>query len=426
MLSKIITDGSQREAFITCLLEEHCGRQASVFHRLGRDSNNFVYRVELRPIVDEHGQPGSIDPRKQCPGATTLPSSTNNVVARISHPEAVLNEEVRVENEVAAMCLMRTALAGYSERLVPEVFAWGRSSSESPGWILQEYKEGVPLDKAFLDMDRGSQEGIHRQIAQVFKLIQDYELPASAIGYGGLAFDDSGENIVIGPTTIPCGGPFATLDDMYVQMMRRQLDESDSSSLLQGWRGDGRLRDRLDRFLAEGIAPLVRRNSVARPTLIHGDFNTFNMLVDPASGRLTALLDFDLSHVASPAEEFFYSFRTLGSLLAGPFETGDELLLRKCLLEGFDETPLTYDGHGKVNWPIAQNTDMEFSRAGVRKPAEIMGCGELAALKWFLEDLSPPYFYMPRWLEYQTPEGVDKTLQSIQSNVEKYLERWGF
>ncbi|TGJ86785.1 hypothetical protein E0Z10_g1946 [Xylaria hypoxylon] len=109
-------------------------------------------------------------------------------------------------------------------------------------------------------------------------------------------------------------------------MMRKQLDESDR------------------------IAPLVRRDSVARPTLVHGDLNTFNLLVDSASGRLTALPDFDLTHVASPADEFFYSFRTLGWLLVGPFETGDEPLLRKCLLRQFDKTtPPTCDGHGKVN-----------------------------------------------------------------------------
>jgi hypothetical protein len=32
------------------------------------------------------------------------------------------------------------------------------------------------------------------------------------------------------------------------------------------------------------------------------------MLFDPLSNRLTALLDFDLSHIATPADEYFYSY----------------------------------------------------------------------------------------------------------------------
>lgn len=160
--------------------------------------------------------------------------------------------------------------------------------------------------------------------------------------------------------------------------------------------------------------------------------DTFNMLVNPQSGKLTALVDFDLSHIASPAEEYFYSLRTLGSLLVGPFDDDEAFIrLRECLLNGFDHQ-MNAPGSGKskdgkIDWSVARTTDLEFRRAGVRRPSEITGSGELAAVKWFLEDLSPPYFYMPRWLEYQTSKGgVEKTLRFVQSNVEKYLDRWGF
>lgn len=79
-------------------------------------------------------------------------------------------------------------------------------------------------------------------------------------------------DIITGPTTIPCGGPFAYLAEMYSQMLRRQLDESDTSPLLQGWRADG-LRDRLERFASDGIVGLVKANSLSRRTLVHGDFS---------------------------------------------------------------------------------------------------------------------------------------------------------
>lgn len=153
--------------------------------------------------------------------------------------------------------------------------------------------------------------------------------------------------------------------------------------------------------------------------------DTFNMLFDPVSNRLTAVLDFDFSHVATPADEYFYSFRTVGALLAGPFEEGEEERLRHYLLNGFDETTPKVK-IGKVDFQIAAMTDKEFTRAGVLRPADIRGCGELAGLKWFLEDVSPPYFYMTRWLASMPSAKVDEIHEEIKNNLDSYLKRWGY
>jgi hypothetical protein len=149
------------------------------------------------------------------------------------------------------------------------------------------------------------------------------------------------------------------------------------------------------------------------------------MLFDPASNRLTALLDFDFSHIATPADEYFYSFRTVGALLAGPFEKGEEGQLRQYLLNGFDET-IPKVKIGKVDFQIAAIMDKEFTHAGVLRPADIKGAGELAGLKWFLEDVSPPYFFMSRWLTHMQPEKVDEIQKEIEENLDKYLNRWGY
>jgi hypothetical protein len=352
----------------------------------------------------------------------------------------MLNEDVRVQNEVAAMCLARQALSTYKDRLIPHTFAW-QSSAEGYGWILQEYMVGVQLDKAIHGLDSEHKQDILHQIADVFKLIQNYSLPESVKGYGGLTFNESGE-IITGPTTIPCGGPFSEFYEMYVQMLRRQLIETDTSELIGGWRRND-LRNRLEQFAASGIKERVLENSVARQTLVHGDFSkstelhnrkpilahhtidTFNMLFDPTSNRLTALVDFDLSHIATPADEYLYSFRTLGALLASPLEPGDEGQLRQCLLYGFDGN--VPDENGKeVDFEIAQMMDKEFVRAGVLRPADIHGAGELAALKWFLEDVSPPYFFMERWLEWKGREKVEEVKVGVEENLGKYLGRWGY
>ncbi|KAG9228693.1 kinase-like domain-containing protein [Amylocarpus encephaloides] len=409
----------QRERFIVNLMRQEFGRQVIGISRLGRDSNNFVHLIELAESVD---QPATLLPTVLKPGTSSSLAGATKVVIRISNPQAMLNEDARVQNEVAAMCLARQALATYEDRLIPNTYAW-RPSVEGYGWILQEYMTGVQLDKEIPGLDRDLKQGILYQIADVFKLIQSYSLPESVKGYGGLTFNAFGE-IVTGPTTIPCGGPFSEFYEMYVQMLHRQLIESDTSERIVGWRRNN-LRDRLERFVTSGIAKRVVENSVARQTLVHGDFNTFNMLFDPTSNRLTALLDFDLSHIATPADEYFYSFRTVGALLTGPFEEGDEGQLRQCLLYGF-EGNVPDKNSKKVNFEIAQMMDKEFVRVGVLRPADIHGAGELAALKWFLEDVSPPFFFMSRWLECRKPEKIDEIKASIEENLGKYLERWGF
>lgn len=199
-----------------------------------------------------------------------LPTDTADAVIRISNPQALVNENVRVQNEVAAMSLMRDALAGEWEGLVPHVYGWS-PSSEGRGWIVQEYKHGVQLDKSFGSLDSERQRDVVRQVVSFYKLLQNYRLPASVQGYGGLGFDEAGQ-VVTGPTTIPCGGPFDTLPDMYAQMLRRQLDESDTSDRLKGWRQNG-LRERLEHFASDGIVRQTRDSCIERRALIHGDFS---------------------------------------------------------------------------------------------------------------------------------------------------------
>lgn len=182
----------------------------------------------------------------------------------------MLNEDVRIQNEVAAMCLMRQALAPDKKTLIPNTYAWC-SSMNGYGWILQEYMTGIQLDTEFNNLERNYKQEILYQIADVFKLLQSYSLPESIKGYGGLSFNEFGE-IVTGPTTIPCGGPFSEFYEMYEQMLQRQLIDSDTSERIAGWRRNG-LRDRLERFGAEGIAKQVIENSIPHQTLVHGDFS---------------------------------------------------------------------------------------------------------------------------------------------------------
>ncbi|KAK6072339.1 hypothetical protein SCUP515_07420 [Seiridium cupressi] len=226
------------------------------------------------------------------PDTVSLPAGASRVVVRISNPQALANHETRTENEVATMVLMRDALASCSSQLIPEVYGWSSSSpvaNSGFGYILQEQKHGVSLDSAlglgrtsapkssFEELPEDKKRGLLGQIAEIFKLIQSYKLPSTVKGYGGLRFDDAC-NIVIGPTTIPCGGPFVTFPDMYAQMLPYRLAEAHrSDAIVRGWRDkttppgavNGNLRERLDRLAGgeDGIAKIVENFSDQRPTI---------------------------------------------------------------------------------------------------------------------------------------------------------------
>jgi hypothetical protein len=109
-------------------------RKCSEFHKLGWDSNNFVYRVELAPVGGTRAESNDERPTQQQLGTAILPSSMNEVVVRISNVEALLNEDVRVENEVAAMCLMRNAFASLSLVLIE---CWYLTYSHGVGPLLK-------------------------------------------------------------------------------------------------------------------------------------------------------------------------------------------------------------------------------------------------------------------------------------------------
>lgn len=106
---------------------------------------------------------------------------------------------------------MRDALSIYDPNLVPEVYGWN-SAAEGQGWIVEQCMPGEPLDKAFPTLAPLQQRDILSQLAQVFKMIQKYELPSTITKYGGIGFGEKGA-IVSGPITFPWGGPFDKYED---------------------------------------------------------------------------------------------------------------------------------------------------------------------------------------------------------------------
>ncbi|KAI8236909.1 hypothetical protein K4K54_001710 [Colletotrichum sp. SAR 10_86] len=318
----------------------------------------------------------------------------------------MLNENIRVQNEVAVMSLAREAL-----------------KQHDPSLTLIEFKQGVPLGDKFPTLESEKKRDVLQQIAQVFKHIQKHKLPESARTFGGLNFGPDG-SLIGGPTPIAGGGPCATLADLYQEYFKTQIGFADKCDIVQGWR-DSDLRARLDQFGAKGLKSLVSRVE-ARPTLVHGDFDGNNILFDEATNKLTALPDYDFGHIGSQADEYFYSFPSIHGLMIPPF-TGnpEEEHLRSCLLNGFTKVDVQRKSDS-IDWMTAIMRDEEFTNAGVERPADIRCIDDLSAVYWFIQNISPPMFFLERWSAKATPDRIEMIKREARNNLEKNLDLWGY
>lgn len=232
---------------------------------LGRDSNNFVNLVQLKEssLVQDANHDVALQH-----GTHKLDPSINRVVVRISNPGAMLDEDVRVENEVAAITLMQRALANSSNNPIPKVFAWEASSSTGSGWIVEEFMAGEKLSQHLPNLSVDEIARIFDQVAEILGKIQVFDPKVD--GFGGLKFDASGR-VVAGRSSLWSVGPFTKYADWYQGIFDKQLEMVATTPLLDGWSESG-LRERLHHFGASGgLRSLLRPFENMKSTLVHGD-----------------------------------------------------------------------------------------------------------------------------------------------------------
>jgi hypothetical protein len=364
---------------------------------------------------------------------SVLPANVTKLVIKFPNAAALVNEANRVQNEVAAIGIFRSALAESSHaHLAPNVYGWQATEQTSEhgiveGWIALEHMSGTPLDDALPTISPETKRRILGEIATILKNIQCYRLPPSIIGYGGFTFDSSG-TIVTGPTTLPCGGPFRSLPEMHKQMLRKQLEIADDpeAEIVDGWRGSAHeLRERLKRFEVNGLAQLVLDNAVDRPTLVHGDLDIHNLLVS-SDGSLTALLDYEFAFVGTILDEYTLSFPRLHGILGRPWDGGELDKLRNYQLSGFPTELPTSETRGQVDWELAGMFNAALQLAGAQKPQDFACADTYSALIWFYQDVCPPYLMMPRWLARKTSEEITSHKDRVARNLDLYLKMWGY
>ncbi|CAK7198511.1 hypothetical protein SEUCBS139899_001172 [Sporothrix eucalyptigena] len=440
---KDLTISADTKARIHDILQSDFGRQVESIALQSASNNTQVYAVGISPGANAHanttstrvtrsGQSGQ-STREQQHGTEELPADTTTVILRFTDPGSDLNDAVQVQNEVAAYLLARSALASLDVPVTPRIYGWRAVDvdTKAPGWIVQERMRGVRLDDdVFGKLDRAAKESIVTDIAQIFHLLQQYKLPASIVGYGGLNFDDDGQ-VVTGPTAIH-GATKActTYHELYKEYLKIQLQRMDACDVVQGWQDASDLRARIDAFVEQGFQPLLEQTVEAnpRPVLVHGDMNLLNFLYDPETSRITALVDWSFSHVASLSDEYFYSFSELFHIVIHEDLTSPSNTVRKALLHGLDAvTDADKAAAPMAVWPLIEQTNAAFTAVGVTRPVDLMpGIDSLSDLYWFIQNLSPGLFYMSRVRANMGPQGLKAAKRQAQNVLEQTLKRWGY
>lgn len=161
-----------------------------------------------------------------------------------------------------------------------------------------------------------------------------------------------------------------------------------------------------------------------------------NLLHDPATGRVTALLDYDFSTILHPAYEFFRSFGSNGGQLTGWIDGSDpekqELAaLRRAKLTGEFPSPLptaveTPNGPG-VEWEVAQAWENELQKLDVKRPSTIQGIDKLADVDELLGSLTPWRLTNSDFLRMNTDEGMRMRLREMaEEQLVGVLDHLGF
>lgn len=189
----------------------------------------------------------------QQPGCVPVPNDSKELIVRLVNPDAEgMAQTTRIENEVATIALASAALAGVALHIVPSVYAWGSASTESSqGWIMQKLMPGAPLDESFGTMELEKKREMFTEMAKILKALQDYELPASITGFGGVTFDGNGHIVRTAMTSVGAG-PWPTYETSFKGRLEVALRKAGENPYSKGWRANG-VREHLDAFVERGV-----------------------------------------------------------------------------------------------------------------------------------------------------------------------------
>lgn len=131
-----------------------------------------------------------------------------------------------------------------------------------------------------------------------------------------------------------------------------------------------------------------------RTTVVHGDFRTGNLLVDPTLG-LVGVLDWELSHLGDPVEDLGWfccrSWRFGSPHQAGGFGPLDDLLAGYAEVTGIDVDPDAvrwWEAMGTLKWGVMCVIQATAHWSGLSRSIELAAIGRrVAETEWDLLEL---------------------------------------
>ncbi|KRF19618.1 phosphotransferase [Nocardioides sp. Soil796] len=206
-------------------------------------------------------------------------SGGEKVVVRILAARSAQRGPDAVDIDAAVLCLVRGLLP------VPEVLEVRRSDpvADVPGILVTSFLLGERLDLVLADADEALQGRIGVHVGDVLTRLN--RMPFLR------------------------GGPFVDADLRLGSFgsgaadLRTFVEHVVPGSALEAWAPED-----LDRLFALADHAQDLLDPIARRCLVHSDFNPKNLLVDPGTGEVTGVLDWEFAHAGLPVTD-------LGNLL---------------------------------------------------------------------------------------------------------------
>jgi hypothetical protein len=151
------------------------------------------------------------------------------------------------------------------------------------------------------------------------------------------------------------------------------------------------------------------------------------MLYDPATKRITALLDYDFACIHHPSYEFLRSFSGAGGKLEGwsGSESHEETALRDAKLYGFP-SPLPESTADGVDWIVAKVWEDELEKVNVERPRIMKGIEKVADVDAVLGSLLPWRVTNSDVLLMQSEQVIMKCRDENEVQLIKLMEHLGF
>lgn len=148
-----------------------------------------------------------------------------------------------------------------------------------------------------------------------------------------------------------------------------------------------------------------------------------NMLYDPQTKKITALLDFDFSRISHTSDEFFTG---VWDVFGGVSDRNSADVQAAVLSGNFDEDkkPPADDEEASKQWEVASAWNDAITKRGLAQPSNIAGFDRVMALKELEDLLSPFQLQNEAMVKRIGPEAAAKQRQETETSISAWLDKW--